>query len=95
MATLPRVVSGPPMSGGCLSAQDQASGGQIGGGFVHGNQDGPRCNDTLRKQASPRSNTLGGGSAGTGGQGKAWCDCKFADTEWNNNVLNKCETDGE
>lgn len=64
LATLPRVVSVPP-------AQDLASGGQIGGGFGRGNQDDPRCNGTLRKQASPRSNTIGAGSALTAGQGKA------------------------
>uniref|UniRef100_A0A671V769 Receptor protein-tyrosine kinase n=1 Tax=Sparus aurata TaxID=8175 RepID=A0A671V769_SPAAU len=47
LATLPRVVSIPPVSGGCLPAQDLAS------GFGRGNQDDPRCNGTLRKQASP------------------------------------------
>uniref|UniRef100_A0A665XDI2 Receptor protein-tyrosine kinase n=1 Tax=Echeneis naucrates TaxID=173247 RepID=A0A665XDI2_ECHNA len=55
LATLPRVVSVPPVSGSCLPPQDLSSGGQIGGGFVRGNQDDPRCNGTLRKQASPRS----------------------------------------
>uniref|UniRef100_A0A4W6EX73 Receptor protein-tyrosine kinase n=1 Tax=Lates calcarifer TaxID=8187 RepID=A0A4W6EX73_LATCA len=34
---------------------DLASVGQRGGGFGRGNQDDPRCNGTLRKQASPRS----------------------------------------
>uniref|UniRef100_A0A671VAR9 Receptor protein-tyrosine kinase n=1 Tax=Sparus aurata TaxID=8175 RepID=A0A671VAR9_SPAAU len=46
LATLPRVVSIPPVSGGCLPAQDLAS------GFGRGNQDDPRCNGTLRKQDS-------------------------------------------
>uniref|UniRef100_A0A3B4UMW7 Receptor protein-tyrosine kinase n=1 Tax=Seriola dumerili TaxID=41447 RepID=A0A3B4UMW7_SERDU len=59
LATLPRVVSVPPVSGSCLPPQDLSSGGQIGGGFGRGNQEDPRCNGTLRKQASPRSNTLG------------------------------------
>ncbi|KAM7380672.1 hypothetical protein PAMP_003950 [Pampus punctatissimus] len=65
LATLPRVVS--PVTGGCLQPQDLASGGQIGG-FVRGNQEDPRCNGTLRKQASPRSSALGVGSALTAGQ---------------------------
>ncbi|KAG7503664.1 receptor tyrosine-protein kinase erbB-4-like [Solea senegalensis] len=69
LATLPRVVSVPPVSGSCLPPQDLASGGQLGGGFVRGNQDDPRCNGTLRKQASPRSSTLGTCSALTAGQG--------------------------
>ncbi|KAI3355759.1 hypothetical protein L3Q82_004331 [Scortum barcoo] len=69
LATLPRVVSVPPVSGSCLPQQDLASGGQIVGGFGRGNQDDPRCNGTLRKQASPRSNTLGAVSALTTGQG--------------------------
>uniref|UniRef100_A0A8C3B3A8 Receptor protein-tyrosine kinase n=1 Tax=Cyclopterus lumpus TaxID=8103 RepID=A0A8C3B3A8_CYCLU len=55
LANLPRVVSVPPMSGGCLPPHDLSSGGQIGGGFGRGIQDDPRCNGTLRKQASPRS----------------------------------------
>uniref|UniRef100_A0A3Q3JV09 Receptor protein-tyrosine kinase n=1 Tax=Monopterus albus TaxID=43700 RepID=A0A3Q3JV09_MONAL len=38
-----------------LEHRDLASGEQIGGGFSRGNQDDPRCNGTLRKQASPRS----------------------------------------
>uniref|UniRef100_A0A8C3B1V0 Receptor protein-tyrosine kinase n=1 Tax=Cyclopterus lumpus TaxID=8103 RepID=A0A8C3B1V0_CYCLU len=59
LANLPRVVSVPPMSGGCLPPHDLSSGGQIGGGFGRGIQDDPRCNGTLRKQASPRSSTLG------------------------------------
>ncbi|XP_054470705.1 receptor tyrosine-protein kinase erbB-4-like [Anoplopoma fimbria] len=69
LANLPRVVSVPPVSGGCLPLQDLSSVGQIGGGFGRGNQDDPRCNGTLRKQASPRSSTLGPGSALTAGQG--------------------------
>ncbi|XP_071315173.1 receptor tyrosine-protein kinase erbB-4-like isoform X2 [Trachinotus anak] len=69
LATLPRVVSVPPMSGSCLPPQDLSLGGQIGGGFSRGNQDDPRCNGTLRKQASPRSSTLGAVSALTAGQG--------------------------
>ncbi|XP_034429572.1 receptor tyrosine-protein kinase erbB-4-like isoform X1 [Hippoglossus hippoglossus] len=68
LATLPRVVSVPPVSGSCLPPQDLASGGQIGGGFGRVNQDDPRCNGTLRKQASPRSHTLGPSSALTAGQ---------------------------
>uniref|UniRef100_A0A8D3C7D1 Receptor protein-tyrosine kinase n=1 Tax=Scophthalmus maximus TaxID=52904 RepID=A0A8D3C7D1_SCOMX len=55
LATLPRVISVPPVSGSCLPPQDMASVGQISGGFVRGHQDDPRCNGTLRKQASPRS----------------------------------------
>lgn len=70
LATLPRVVSVPPVSGVCLAPQDLVSVGQIGGGFVRGNQEDPRCNGTLRKQASPRSSTLGVGSALTAGQGR-------------------------
>lgn len=59
LATLPRVVSVPPVSGGCHPAPDHlATGGQMGGGFSRGKQEDPRCNGTLRKQASPRSNTL-------------------------------------
>ncbi|XP_060910202.1 receptor tyrosine-protein kinase erbB-4-like isoform X1 [Labrus mixtus] len=69
LATLPRVVSVPPVSAGCLPSQDLAPGGQIGGGFGRGNQDDPRCNGTLRKQASPRSSMLGAGSILTAGQG--------------------------
>ncbi|XP_074515716.1 receptor tyrosine-protein kinase erbB-4 isoform X2 [Sebastes fasciatus] len=65
LATLPRVVSAPPVSGGCLAPQDLSS----GGGFGRGNQDDPRCNGTLRKQASPRSSTLGPGSVLAAGQG--------------------------
>ncbi|XP_034418190.1 receptor tyrosine-protein kinase erbB-4-like [Cyclopterus lumpus] len=68
LANLPRVVSVPPMSGGCLPPHDLSSGGQIGGGFGRGIQDDPRCNGTLRKQASPRSSTLGPGSALAAGQ---------------------------
>lgn len=70
LATLPRVVSVPPVSGSCLPPQDLSSGGQLGGGFGRGNQDDPRCNGTLRKQASPRSSTLGAVSALTAGQGR-------------------------
>lgn len=73
LATLPRVVSVPPVSGSCLPPQDLASGGQIAGGFSRGNQDDPRCNGTLRKQASPRTSSLGVGSVLTVGQGKAEC----------------------
>ncbi|KAF3843005.1 hypothetical protein F7725_001854 [Dissostichus mawsoni] len=69
MATLPRVVSVPPVSGVCLPPQDQSLGGQIGVGFGRGNLDDPRCNGTLRKQASPRSGNLVPGSALTAGQG--------------------------
>ncbi|XP_049904474.1 receptor tyrosine-protein kinase erbB-4 isoform X1 [Epinephelus moara] len=69
LATLPRVVSVPPVSGGCLPPQDLSSGSQIAGGFGRGNQDDPRCNGTLRKQASPRSSTLGPGLALAAGQG--------------------------
>lgn len=70
LATLPRVVSVPPVSGGCHSAQDHlATGGQMGGGFSRGKQEDPRCNGTLRKQASPRSNTLTTGTAPTAGLG--------------------------
>ncbi|TMS06613.1 Receptor tyrosine-protein kinase erbB-4, partial [Larimichthys crocea] len=68
LATLPRVVSVPPGSGSCHTPQDLASGRQIGGGFGRGNQDDPRCNGTLRKQVSPRSSTLGAGSALIAGQ---------------------------
>lgn len=73
LATLPRGVSGATVSTGCLPAQDLASGGQMGGGFIRSNQDDPRCNGTLRKQASPRAGTLGPASALTTGQGKAQC----------------------
>ncbi|XP_035460041.2 receptor tyrosine-protein kinase erbB-4-like isoform X2 [Scophthalmus maximus] len=69
LATLPRVISVPPVSGSCLPPQDMASVGQISGGFVRGHQDDPRCNGTLRKQASPRSSTLGACSTLIGGQG--------------------------
>lgn len=70
LATLPRVVSVPPVSGGCHPAQDHLStGGQMGGGFIRGKQEDPRCNGTLRKQASPRSNTLTTGTAPTAGLG--------------------------
>ncbi|XP_075895877.1 receptor tyrosine-protein kinase erbB-4 isoform X2 [Nelusetta ayraudi] len=70
LATLPRVVSVPPVSGGCHPAQDHlATGGQMGGGFSRGKQEDPRCNGTLRKQASPRSNTLTTGTAPTAGLG--------------------------
>ncbi|TKS67369.1 Receptor tyrosine-protein kinase erbB-4 [Collichthys lucidus] len=68
LATLPRVVSVPPGSGSCHTPQDLASGRQIVGGFGRGNQDDPRCNGTLRKQVSPRSSTLGAGSALVAGQ---------------------------
>lgn len=71
LATLPRVLSVPPVSGGCLAPQDVASGGQIGSGFVCSSQEDPRCNGTLRKQASPRSSTIGVGLALTAGQGGA------------------------
>lgn len=69
LATLPRVVAAPPVPGGCLPAQDLAAGGQMGAGFSRGKQDDPRCNGTLRKQASPRSNTLGTGAVPTAGLG--------------------------
>ncbi|TDH07018.1 hypothetical protein EPR50_G00119450, partial [Perca flavescens] len=69
LASLPRVVSVPPASGSCLQPQDLSSGGQIGSGFGRGNQDDPRCNGTLRKQASPRSSTLGPGTVLAAGQG--------------------------
>lgn len=59
----------------------------MGGGFGRSNQDDPRCNGTLRKQASPRSSTLGVGSALTAGQGKAKCYLKVA--EWNSNKIFK------
>ncbi|XP_027879598.1 receptor tyrosine-protein kinase erbB-4 isoform X1 [Xiphophorus couchianus] len=65
LATLPRV--GQSMSGSSLPSQELAAGAQISGGFSRGNQDDPRCNGTLRKQASPRSKTLG--SAHIPGQG--------------------------
>ncbi|KAM4731344.1 receptor tyrosine-protein kinase erbB-4 [Anableps anableps] len=65
LATLPRV--GQSMSGSSLPSQELAAGAQISGGFSRGNQEDPRCNGTLRKQASPRSNSLG--SAHTAGQG--------------------------
>uniref|UniRef100_H3DG90 Receptor protein-tyrosine kinase n=1 Tax=Tetraodon nigroviridis TaxID=99883 RepID=H3DG90_TETNG len=55
LATLPRGVPGATVSGGCLPTQDLASGGQMGVGFIRSNQDDPRCNGTLRKQASPRA----------------------------------------
>ncbi|KAM4558726.1 receptor tyrosine-protein kinase erbB-4 isoform 2-T2 [Odontesthes bonariensis] len=67
LASLPRVVS--PVSGSSLSQQELALGGHIGGGFGRGSQDDPRCNGTLRKQASQRSSSLGAGSALTAGQG--------------------------
>lgn len=71
LATLPRGVSGASVSGGCLPTQDLASGVQVGGGFIRSSQDDPRCNGTLKKQASPRTGTLGTVSALTAGQGKA------------------------
>lgn len=91
LATLPRVVSVPPVSGGCLPGQDQASGGQMGVGFGHSNQDDPRCNGTLRKQVSPRSTTLGIGSALTAGQGKAKWYLKDAKTDCKTNLSTECE----
>ncbi|XP_068184780.1 receptor tyrosine-protein kinase erbB-4-like [Antennarius striatus] len=63
LATLPRGVSVPPVSGGCLPRQDLASAGHIVSGFARSNQDNPRCNGTLRKQVSPRSSTLAACSA--------------------------------
>lgn len=42
----------------------------MGAGFSRGKQDDPRCNGTLRKQASPRSNTLGTGTVPAAGLGK-------------------------
>ncbi|XP_061547337.1 receptor tyrosine-protein kinase erbB-4-like isoform X4 [Phycodurus eques] len=69
MATLPRVVSLPPVSGACLVSQDLAPGGQAGGGFVRAKQEDPRCNGTLRKQASPRSSVLVAGTVHSTGQG--------------------------
>ncbi|XP_068613537.1 receptor tyrosine-protein kinase erbB-4-like [Brachionichthys hirsutus] len=69
LVTLPRGVSVPPVSRGCLPTQDLASGGQIGGGFARSNQDNPRCNGTLRKQVSPRSSALVACSALAAGQG--------------------------
>lgn len=71
LATLPRGVSGASLSGGCLSAQDLATGGPMVGGYIRGSQDDPRCNGTLRKQASPRAGALGAASALTTGQGTA------------------------
>lgn len=73
LATLPRV--GQPMSASSLPSPDVAAGAQISGGFSRGNQDDPRCNGTLRKQVSPRSNILG--SAHTSIQGKAWRKAAF------------------
>lgn len=70
LATLPRVVSAPPVSGGCHPAQDHlATGGQMGGAFGLGKQEDPRCNGTLRKQASPRSNALTTSTAPAAGLG--------------------------
>lgn len=69
LATLPRVA--PPACGSSLPPQELAAGGQINVGFSRGNQDDPRCNGTLRKQTSPRSNRLGAALALTAGQGKA------------------------
>lgn len=69
LATLPRVV--PPVSGSSLTSQELTSGGQISGGFGRGSQDDPRCNGTLRKQASPRSSSLAAGATLTAGQGEA------------------------
>lgn len=71
LATLPRVVSVPAGSAACLPPQDLAPGVPIAGAFGRGNKDDPRCNGTLRKQASPRSNTLGASSALSAGQGEA------------------------
>lgn len=71
LATLPRVISVSAMSAGCLPSQDLATGGQIVSGFRGGNQEDPRSNGTLRKQASPRPGTQGAVSALTAGQGKA------------------------
>ncbi|XP_016895458.1 receptor tyrosine-protein kinase erbB-4 isoform X1 [Cynoglossus semilaevis] len=67
LSTLPRVV--PSTSGSCLSPQDLPLGRQLGGGFGRGNPDDPRCNGTLRKQASPRPNTLTVCSVLTASQG--------------------------
>ncbi|XP_026000248.1 receptor tyrosine-protein kinase erbB-4 isoform X3 [Maylandia zebra] len=69
LAAVPRVISGPPVTGSCLAPQELASGGKIVGGFGRGSQDDPRCNGTLRKQASPRSSTLEAGSTLTTVQG--------------------------
>ncbi|XP_061648514.1 receptor tyrosine-protein kinase erbB-4-like isoform X1 [Phyllopteryx taeniolatus] len=69
MATLPRVVSLPPVSGACLVSQDLAPGGHAGGGFVRAKQEDPRCNGTLRKQSSPRSSVLVAGTVHSTGQG--------------------------
>uniref|UniRef100_A0A1A7WSM2 V-erb-a erythroblastic leukemia viral oncogene homolog 4 (Avian) n=1 Tax=Iconisemion striatum TaxID=60296 RepID=A0A1A7WSM2_9TELE len=66
LATLPRVA--PSACGSSHPPQELAVGGQISGGFSRGNQDDPRCNGTLRKQAPPRSNMLGAGSALSAGQ---------------------------
>uniref|UniRef100_A0A1A8FRT3 receptor protein-tyrosine kinase n=1 Tax=Nothobranchius korthausae TaxID=1143690 RepID=A0A1A8FRT3_9TELE len=67
LATLPRVA--PSACGSSHPPQELTVGGQISGGFSRGNQDDPRCNGTLRKPSSPRSNRLGAGSALTAGQG--------------------------
>lgn len=85
LATLPRGVSG-----GCLPAQDLASGGQMGAGFIRSNQDDPRCNGTLRKQASPRAATLGPASALTTGQGEAVFASEKRSTRGNNDLPTKC-----
>lgn len=78
LAAVPRVISGPPVSGSCLAPQELASGGKIVGGFGRGSQDDPRCNGTLRKQASPRSSTLEAGSTLTTVQGKVEWHLKAA-----------------
>ncbi|XP_036065517.1 receptor tyrosine-protein kinase erbB-4 [Oryzias melastigma] len=63
LASLPRAV--PPMSGGSLSPQELTSGSR----FAHVGPDDPRCNGTLRRQASPRSSKIMAGSALAAGQG--------------------------
>lgn len=64
LASLPRAV--PPMSGGSLSPQELTSGSR----FAHVGPDDPRCNGTLRRQASPRSSKIMAGSALAAGQGE-------------------------
>lgn len=60
LASMPRMVTGAPSSGGCVSAQEVGPAVQpsVQGGFSWSGQDDPRCNGTLRKQASPRSSLL-------------------------------------
>ncbi|XP_033842682.1 receptor tyrosine-protein kinase erbB-4 [Periophthalmus magnuspinnatus] len=68
LASLPRVVPGAPSAGGGVPGQELGS--VVQGGFSR-SQDDPRCNGTLRKQASPRASMLTACSAAPGDDGSA------------------------